>query len=354
LSIPKRLRWFVNRDAALAGELSRLLGEELARFYGQRTGSLGAPTQWTAIQRFGSRVNLHVHLHSVLSDGVFETDGNGSLRFTPAEPPSAEDMQRLTEGIRQRCILRLLRRGVIPEETAQELLGRRHSGFSLHAGVRVEAQDRAALERLLRYCLRPALSLQRLEYRPQEGLVRYRPAKGRPGEPALLTWAPEEFLERFARIIPPPRRHLVRHSGALGPRSRLRALVTRAAREAVSAEALLRGWSPGPMLLAAVAGALRTAAKAAGAAARSWAATLRRVFEIDPLRCEGCGGRLEPVAAILADRELERLLAHLGLPTAFPITKPARSPPLPFAPAECQLDVAVESWHDRDEPHPER
>ena len=149
LVIPKRLRWFVNRDAALAGELSRLLGEELARFYGQRTGSLGAPTQWTAIQRFGSRVNLHVHLHSVVSDGAFEMDGKGSLRFIPAAPPSLEDVARLTEGIRQRWTRRLLRRGAIPEETAQELLMRRHSGFSLHGSVRVEAQDRAALERLL-------------------------------------------------------------------------------------------------------------------------------------------------------------------------------------------------------------
>lgn len=203
------------------------------------------------------------------------------------------------------------------------------------------------------YCLRPALSLARLEYRAQEGRVRYRPVKGRPGEPAVIEWEAGEFLARFAQIIPPPRHHLVRYSGALGPRSQLRPLVTRAAREATSTEALLRGWSPGPMVLAAVAGALRSAAKVAGAAARSWAMVLKRVFEVDPLRCQGCGGRMELVAAILADRELERLLAHLELPTAFPVTKPARSPPLPFAPAECQLDVAVERWHDQGEPHPE-
>ena len=107
-------------------------------------------------------------------------------------------------------------------------------------------------------------------------------SQGQPGEPELLTWAPQEFLERFARIIPPPRHHLVRYSGALGPRSRLRPLVTRAAREAVPTEALLRGWRLGPRVLAAVGAALRSAARAAGAATRSWAATLRRVFEVDP------------------------------------------------------------------------
>ena len=62
---------------------------------------------------------------------------------------------------------------------------------------------------------------------------------------------------------------------------------------------------------------------------------------------------MEPVSAILMDRELTRLPAHLGLPTAFPITKPARSPPTPFAREERQLDAAVESRHDRGEPHPE-
>ncbi len=36
------------------------------------------------------------------------------------------------------------------------------------------------------------------------------------------------------------------------------------------------------------------------------------------------------MAAILADRELERLLAYLELPTELPKTAPARSPPFTF------------------------
>ena len=35
-------------------------------------------------------------------------------------------------------------------------------GFSLHAAVRIEAEDRAGLERLLRYCARPAFASERL------------------------------------------------------------------------------------------------------------------------------------------------------------------------------------------------
>ena len=66
------------------------------------------------------------------------------------------------------------------------------------------------------------------------------------------------------------------------------------------------------------------------AATRSWAACLSRVFEVEPLKCGKCSGELVPMAAILADRELERLLAYLELPTELPKTAPARSPPFNF------------------------
>ena len=38
-------------------------------------------------------------------------------------------------------------------------------GFSVHAGVCIEAPDRAGLERLLRYCARPPLAMERLKQR---------------------------------------------------------------------------------------------------------------------------------------------------------------------------------------------
>ena len=42
---------------------------------------------------------------------------------------------------------------LLEPDQAQDLLGCRHGGvFSLDASVQVEADDRAGLERLLRYC----------------------------------------------------------------------------------------------------------------------------------------------------------------------------------------------------------
>ena len=40
---------------------------------------------------------------------------------------------------------------------------RNGGGFSVDASVRIEADDRPGLERLLRYCARPPFALERLE-----------------------------------------------------------------------------------------------------------------------------------------------------------------------------------------------
>jgi hypothetical protein len=246
----------------------------------------------------------------------------------------------------------MLRLGALPEESARELLARPRGGFSLNGEVRIPAQDRPALERLLRYVLRPALSVKRLSYRPEEDRVSYRPKKGAPGTAPVLEWTPPEFLERFARLIPPPRLHLVRYYAALGPRSKLRPAVTAAARDQAPFETLEAGFALGGM--AAAGRALsRAFGSAVSAAARSWAACLRRVFEVDPLLCPSCRAEMTPVAVLLDDRELTRVLAHLGLDTDFPKTQPARAPPRSEDFADTQLDASIDAWDGRDPAAPE-
>jgi len=193
------------------------------------------------------------------------------------------------------------------------LRARVHGGFSINGAVRVEADDRAALERLLRYLLRPALSTQRLSYDAREDWVRYRPKKGPPGDPEVFQWKPLDFLERFAKLIPPARLHLVRYHGALAPRSPLRPAVTRSARDGLACEELVAGVAAGAVG-AALAAAGRAAGEALGAAARSWAACLRRVFEVEALLCPGCAKEMTLVAFVNDDGELRRLMAHLNLP----------------------------------------
>ncbi len=146
LVVPKRLRYFIHRNPALAGELSRILADVLARFYRKRCGS---------------KVNLHVHIHAVVSDGVLSLE-DGRVRFSPAPEPSAQELSALSRELRRRILKRMLKLKAVAEESVVEMLARPHGGFSLNGEVRVGADDRAALERLLRYVLRPALSIKRL------------------------------------------------------------------------------------------------------------------------------------------------------------------------------------------------
>ena len=93
-------------------------------------------------------------------------------------------------------------------------------GVNVHAGVVVPAGNRAALERLVRYLLRPPLSLKRLSLR-DDGAVVYRLQRpDRRGRTAMVM-SPLEFLARMAAILPAPR---------LALRRQLRGLLLRLSR----------------------------------------------------------------------------------------------------------------------------
>ena len=58
-----------------------------------------------------------------------------------------------------------------------------------------------------------------------------------------------------------------------------------------------------------------------------WADLMRRVFDLDVLACQRCGGRMSVIATIEAADVLRNILGHLGLPTNPPAALPARPPP---------------------------
>jgi len=62
-------------------------------------------------------------------------------------------------------------------------------GFSVDVSVRIAAADRAGRERLLRYCARPPLTLDRLHELDPEHLL-YDSAKPRPGGTGPLRRTP--------------------------------------------------------------------------------------------------------------------------------------------------------------------
>jgi len=177
LSVPKRLRPHLMRDSELASAVLRILLRVIrGELRGAVRGPLPEDTRLGAVSflhRFGSRLNPHPHFHLAVTDGLFAREQGteeGRLRFRPAVELDAERARALTP-ILQRRILRLyVRRGLLTETDARDMLTWRGTGgFSLDGSVRIAAHDRAGLERLLRYCARPPFALHRL--RPESTRV---------------------------------------------------------------------------------------------------------------------------------------------------------------------------------------
>jgi hypothetical protein len=61
--------------------------------------------------------------------------------------------------VRRRVIKAFVRWGLLEPDVGESMLEWRHGGgFSVDASVCIEANDRAGLERLIRYCARPPMA----------------------------------------------------------------------------------------------------------------------------------------------------------------------------------------------------
>jgi hypothetical protein len=110
------------------------------------------------------------------------------------------------------------------EDKARQPLCAEIDGFSLHAAVRVEADDRKRLEQLCRYITRPALSDERVRLNAAGEVELKLKTPWRDGTTHLVM-SPLEFMQRLAALVPRPRLHLIRFHGVLPPNAKLRPLV---------------------------------------------------------------------------------------------------------------------------------
>ena len=125
--------------------------------------------------------------------------------------------------MRKRVVKLFQRRGYLNSDEASDMLGWDHGGFSLDANVRIEAQDRAGLERLIRYCARPIFSGERLDCIGDK--LRYILPKPTADGQMVLLLKPFELLDKLSSLIPPPRRHRHHYHGVLAPKSPLRSKI---------------------------------------------------------------------------------------------------------------------------------
>jgi hypothetical protein len=205
LTVPWALRYRMAYDATLTGDVLRELVRAVfasLRRRARRGNNLGLRPRCgavTFVQRFGDALNLNVHFHTLVLDGIFEGE-----RFRPLPPPDDGEVLRVAARIARRLAHVLRKRGLDADDDRTEVdplfrdepllaslagasvrgriaTGRRAgqavlrlgdrvdaedvteaaaepprcatiAGVSLHANVCVPARDRQRLERLCRLC----------------------------------------------------------------------------------------------------------------------------------------------------------------------------------------------------------
>jgi len=345
LSVPKRLRYFMQRDGAVLNMVLRIFLRVIAQSL--QSNSPGAAQLDKAalhigaiafIHRFGSSLNGHVHFHVCAVDGVFEEVAG--IVFHPASAIDETAVAQVQTDLRRRILRAFVGRGLIEKADAKDMLGYQHSGFSVDAGVCIQAHDRAALERLLRYCARPPFAMDRLR---KEGCdLVYRCAKQR-SEPSSdkrgakadeLHLTPLDLIARIAALVPPPRTHRHRYFGVLAPNSPLRAAVTALAQPAkqvvVQAEPVITGeGAPGVVPLGHASPPTPELVPPKRSPAHYlWAVLIARIYEVFPLLCPLCGGQMRLIAFITEGVQIRKILHHIGVDSEPPQISPARGPPL--------------------------
>jgi hypothetical protein len=205
LTLPRRVRFLAARDKALATKLLDVFTRtvfawqrwraRMLRVAEPRTGGV------TAVQWFGSALNLNVPFHTLVPDGVFDLSGEWRAGFVPLSGPGPEELEGTLRRIVRRTAKLLAEAGEgsgdeddalaelqaaevellsYPEPFEVKKASAYTGGFSLHAGVKVHARDREGLERLCRYIARPPFALERLG-EGEDGRLTYRMKRPRGG-----------------------------------------------------------------------------------------------------------------------------------------------------------------------------
>ena len=224
------------------------------------------------VSRAGGAVNLNIHFHDLVLDGVYECEGDRAV-FRRVVAPRPEDLSWVVRRFGERALRWLRRHGLLddrsreersneaPEATALDACaqlalrigpletvgprGRATPGedeeaafaprpggrwsaewerFRVHAGVRLAAGDDEGREQLCRSASRPGIALGRMTLL-DDGRIAYRVRHpfGPHGMHRVMT--PLEFLARLAAIVPPPRYPTLTYYGVLAPASKWRAAV---------------------------------------------------------------------------------------------------------------------------------
>jgi hypothetical protein len=221
-TIPKRLRVYFRFTRSLLGNLCMAAFETVHEVMQLEMDTEGCvPGMVGAVQTFGDLVHWHPHIHAIAAEGVFAPDGQ-------FEPAPYIQLERAMEIWRDKVFDLLFDKGLLDLDTIESMLAWKHSGFNIDTSVRIEADDRDGMQRLIEYISRCPFSLARMVRLTDDGKVMYRashpnctrfPMLGqemdlRPGmRRNYQVFDPLDFLASVTQHIPNKGDYLLRYYG---------------------------------------------------------------------------------------------------------------------------------------------
>ena len=281
-SIPKILRRYFLYDRNLLSELSRCAWESLKVFFQEIVAEEDAvPGGVIAIQSFGDFLGFNPHLHVLSTDGCFYDQG--MFRVAPHF-----HTKPLEEIFRHKVFKMLISKGKITQDLVSMLMSWRHSGFNVFRGPRIQPGDEKAMENLARYIIRASFSQERMAYVPEEAKVIYKSKDGK--EEKIFDAL--EWLAAMCSHVPDKGEQMVRYYGYYSN-------VSRGKRKKQDQDGLI------PSIL--------EADGSSKAYQKSWARLIQQIYEVDPLTCQKCSGKMK-IISVIEDKEIiKKILKHLGL-----------------------------------------
>ncbi len=350
----------------LTGKVHQLISAMITSYYVNAAEERGIKEPQTGgvtfVQRFGSALNLNVHFHSVVIDGVFSVAGPTPV-FHQLRGPTDEELADIVEaaanivietlrkdrylteegvetdrpdwldkdfadsaqlsaaveasaamriafGERAGHKVRRIGRGFGYEDELPMVKGKRCysvNGFTIHANRYIGPQERGKLEELLAYGARGSFANERLSLADPgnpTGDLHYSLKRPWSDGTEAIKISPAELIEKLVSLIPRPYAHASRCFGVLASHSQWR-------RKIILRPAIKKGF----------------VASADGQAPQrmTWSWLMARVFKTDLTRCKACGGKFHPENCEIVTHPplVAAILVRLGL-NAVPLQ---RGPP---------------------------
>jgi hypothetical protein len=169
------------------------------------------------------------------------------------------------------------------------------------------------MENLARYIVRASFSQERMSYVRDESKVIYRSKDGKEEK----TFDTLEWLAGMCSHVPNKGEQMVRYYGYYSN-------VSRGKRKIQDKDD-------------AIASILEPDGSS-GEYKRNWARLIQKIYEVDPLTCPKCSGKMKVISVIKDEEVIKKILKHLDLwdIKASPPLKRANAPP-----CDCHIDYSV-------------